>query len=152
VIAAFTLLSAAQESPRPPVRLDRLADIPIEQLMDIEVTSVSRTPQKVSESAAAVYVITQEDLRRSGATTIAEALRMAPGMNVARISSGSWAITARGFNDFFANKLLVLMDGRSVYTPLFSGVFWGVQDTLLEDVERTEEPMSDMIARRWGLM
>ncbi|MBI2950411.1 MAG: TonB-dependent receptor [Verrucomicrobia bacterium] len=117
---------------------EQLAEIPIEQLMDIEVTTVSRSPQKVSQSAAAVAVITQEDIRRSGATTIAEALRMAPGLNVARIDSSRWAISSRGFNDFFANKLLVLIDGRSVYTPLFSGVFWDVQDTLLEDIERIE--------------
>ncbi|MEZ4483424.1 MAG: Plug domain-containing protein [Syntrophotaleaceae bacterium] len=77
-------------------------------------------------------------MRRCGATSIPEALRLAPGLNVARIDGNKWAITARGFNGRFANKLLVLMDGRSVYTPLFSGVYWDVQDTLLEDIERIE--------------
>jgi len=115
-----------------------LTEIPIEELMNIEVVSPGRTPQKVSQTTAAVAVITQEEIRRSGARTIAEALRMAPGLDVARIDSSRWAISSRGFNDFFANKLLVLMDGRSVYTPLFSGVFWDVQDTLLEDIDRIE--------------
>jgi iron complex outermembrane recepter protein len=116
----------------------QLAEMPLEQLMDLEVTSVTRSPRKISVSPTAIYVITQEDIRRSGATTIAEALRMAPGINVARIDASKWAISARGFNDFFANKLLVLQDGRSIYTPLFSGVFWDVQDTLMEDIERIE--------------
>jgi iron complex outermembrane receptor protein len=110
----------------------------LEELMNIEVTSVSKKPQKAWESAAAVFVITQEDIRRSGATSIAEALRMAPGIHVARITASKWAISSRGFNDRFANKLLVLVDGRSVYTPLYSGVYWEVQDTLLEDIERIE--------------
>ena len=110
----------------------------IEELMNIQVYSVSRKLQRVQDSAAAVFVITGEDIRRSGATSIPEALRMAPGIDVARIDGNKWAITSRGFNSQFANKLLVLIDGRSVYTPLFSGVFWDVQDTLLEDVDRIE--------------
>jgi iron complex outermembrane recepter protein len=117
---------------------DDLTSLGLTELMNMEVRSASRTPQKLSQVAAAVHVITQEDIRRSGATTIAEALRMSPGLDVARIDSSRWAISSRGFNDFFANKLLVLMDGRSVYTPLFSGVFWDVQDTLLEDIEQIE--------------
>ena len=120
------------------VRLSNLADFDLESLLNMEVTSVAKKQQKVSESAAAVYVIGQEELRRSGATSIAEALRTVPGLEVARLDSHNWAITSRGFNDTFANKLLVMMDGRSVYTPLFSGVFWDVQDTLLEDIERIE--------------
>ncbi|MBI4659407.1 MAG: TonB-dependent receptor [Verrucomicrobia bacterium] len=140
LLAAFAgpAASRAAEARDSSIRPERLTELPLEQLMDIEVTTVSRSPQKVSQSAAAVYVVTQEDIRRSGATSIAEALRMAPGVNVARIGSSSWAISARGFNDFFANKLLVLMDGRSVYSPLFSGVFWDVQDTMLEDIDRIE--------------
>jgi len=106
--------------------------------MNIDITSVSKKPEKLSNAAAAIYVITQEDIRRSGVTSIPEALRMAPGVQVARIDSNKWAISARGFNDRFANKLLVLIDGRSVYTPLFSGVYWDMQDTLLEDIERIE--------------
>lgn len=115
-----------------------LTDFRLEQLMNIEVTSVSKKAQKLSDAAAAVFVITQEDIRRSGATTIPDVLRMAPGVDVARIDGNKWAISIRGFNGRFANKLLVLMDGRTVYTPVYSGVFWDVQDTLLEDIERIE--------------
>lgn len=115
-----------------------LGSLALEDLMKIEVSTAARKQQKMADVAAAVYVISQEDIRRSGATSIPEALRMAPGLNVARIGSSSWAISARGFNGRYANKLLVQMDGRTVYTPMFSGVFWNVQDTLLEDVERIE--------------
>ena len=121
-----------------PAVSDDLFNLSIEQLMDIEVTSVARKSQKVSDTAAAIYVISQEDIRRSGAATIPELLRMVPGLNVAQIDANKWAITARGFNGRFANKLLVLMDGRVLYTPLFAGVYWNAQDTLLEDVERIE--------------
>jgi iron complex outermembrane receptor protein len=127
-------LAVEAESTRPA----GLAELSLEELLNIEVTSVSKRPEKLSEAAAAIYVITQDDIRRSGATSIAEALRLAPGVEVARINAHIWAVTARGFNDQFANKLLVLMDGRSVYTPLFAGTFWDVQDTLLEDIERIE--------------
>lgn len=115
-----------------------LSALSLEELMDVEVTSVSKKSQKLSESAAAIVVINQEDIRRSGMTSIPELLRMVPGLEVARLTANKWAITARGFNGQFANKLLILIDGRSVYTPLFSGVYWDVQDTLLEDVERIE--------------
>ena len=110
----------------------------LEELMDVEITSVSKRPQRASEAAAAIFVITQDDIRRSGVTSIPEALRLAPGVQVARIDANKWAISIRGFNSRFANKLLVLIDGRSVYTPLFGGVFWDVQDTLLEDIDRIE--------------
>src|SRR5438874_11988074 len=110
----------------------------IEDLMNVEVTTAAKKEQKLSRTAAAIYVITQEDIRRSGASSIAEALRMVPGVNVARLNASQWAVSARGFNGRFSDKLLVLMDGRSVYTPLFSGVYWDVQDTMLEDVERIE--------------
>jgi len=106
--------------------------------MNIEITSVSKRPQKLQEASAAVFVITQEDIRRSGATSIPEALRMVPGLQVARIDASKWAVTSRGFNSRFSNKLLVLLDGRSAYTPLFSGVYWHTQDTLLEDIDRIE--------------
>ena len=115
-----------------------LTELPIEDLMNIEITSVAKKQQKISDAAAAIFVITQEDIRRSGATSIPEALRMAPGVEVAHINANQWAITIRGFNSRFANKLLILIDGRSVYSPLFSGVFWDVQDTLLEDIDRIE--------------
>ena len=115
-----------------------LTELSLEELMNIEITSVSKKEEKLFEAAAAVCVITGEDIRRSGVTSIPEALRMVPGMEVAHIDANKWAISSRGFNDLFANKLLVLIDGRSVYTPLFSGVFWEAQDVLLEDVERIE--------------
>src|SRR5947207_18919 len=110
----------------------------IEELMNVEVTSVAKRPQRVADAAAAVFVLTQEDIRRSGAASIPEALRMVPGLQVARIDENKWAIGSRGFNGRFDNKLLVLIDGRSVYTPLFSGVYWNVQDVMLEDVDRIE--------------
>ena len=113
-------------------------DLTIEELMDIKVTTASKNEEKLFESASATYVITSEDIRRAGATSIPEALRLAPGLHVARIDSNKWAITARGFNRQFSNKLLVLFDGRSVYTPLFSGVYWDSQDYILEDIERIE--------------
>jgi iron complex outermembrane recepter protein len=110
----------------------------MEDLMNLQVTSVSKRAQKVADAAAAIFVITQEDIRRTGATSIPEALRLVPGLEVARIDQNKWAIGARGFNGRFDNKLLVLIDGRSVYTPLFSGVYWNVQDVMLEDVDRIE--------------
>lgn len=117
---------------------DDLTSFNLEELMQIEVSSVARKQQKMADTAAAAYVISQEDIRRSGATSIPEALRLAPGLNVARIDSSHWAISARGFNGHYANKLLVLMDGRTIYTPMFSGVFWDIQDTFIEDIERIE--------------
>ena len=113
-------------------------DLPLQDLLSMEVTTVSKKEQSISETAAAVFVITQEDIRRSGATAIPELLRMVPGFQVARVDANTWAISSRGFNTIFANKLLVLIDGRTVYTPSFSGVYWDIQDTLLEDVERIE--------------
>jgi iron complex outermembrane receptor protein len=110
----------------------------MEDLMNMQVTSVSKRTQKVADAAAAVFVITPEDIRRSGATSIPEALRLVPGLEVARIDENKWAIASRGFNGRFDNKLLVLIDGRSVYTPLFSGVYWNVQDVMLEDIDRIE--------------
>ncbi|NOZ68792.1 MAG: TonB-dependent receptor plug domain-containing protein, partial [Deferribacteres bacterium] len=115
-----------------------ITELSLEELMDMKITSVSKKPQKMYDAAAAVFVITQDDIRRSGVTSIPEALRLVPGLEVARIDANKWAITSRGFNGRFANKLLVLIDGRSVYTPLFSGVFWQMKDTVLEDVERIE--------------
>jgi iron complex outermembrane receptor protein len=115
-----------------------LSSLSVDDLMNVEVTSVSRKGQKLADTAAAVFVITQDDIRRSGATSIPEILRIVPGLNVARVNGNVWAISARGSNGQFANKLLVMIDGRSVYTPLFSGVFWDVQDTLLEDIDRIE--------------
>ena len=115
-----------------------LKKLSLDELMNLEVTSVSKRPEKLSETASAVQVVTNEDIRRSGVTTLPEALRLAGNLNVAAQSSHDWNISARGFNTDLANKLLVLIDGRTVYTPLFSGVFWDVQDYLLEDVDRIE--------------
>ena len=115
-----------------------LSRLSIEELAQIEVSSVSKRPEALADAPAAVYVITREQIRDSGVTTLPEALRLAPNLQVARISSSSYAITARGFNNSSANKLLVMIDGRSVYTPLHSGVFWDVQDVVLSDIERIE--------------
>jgi iron complex outermembrane receptor protein len=118
-----------------------LAELSLEELMNVEVTSVSKKTERLSDAAAAIFVITREDIRRSGYTSIPEILRLAPNLHVARGSASGYLITARGFNSTnisSANKLLVLIDGRSVYSPLFSGVFWDVQDTLIEDIERIE--------------
>lgn len=109
----------------------------IEKLMKITV-HIEREEKPLSESAAAITVLTQDDIRRSGAASIPEALRLVPGLDVAKVDSQQWAISARGFNDVFADKLLVMQDGRSVYTPLFSGVFWDVQNPLMEDIDRIE--------------
>ena len=118
--------------------LSRLKKMSLEELMDIEVTLVSRHSEKLGEAPSAVQVITQEDIRRSGAATLPEALRLAPNLQVAQVDGREWAISARGFNNTAANKLLVMIDGRTVYTPLYSGVFWDAQYVLLEDVERIE--------------
>ncbi len=115
-----------------------LKSLSLEQLMNVEVTSVSKKPEKLMETPAAVYVITSEDIHRSGVRSIPEALRMAPGMEVARVDSNKWAIGTRGFTSRLSRSMLALMDGRSLYTPLFAGVYWEVQDTLLEDIDRIE--------------
>jgi iron complex outermembrane recepter protein len=115
-----------------------LTKVKIEDLMNMEVTSVSKKEQKLSQVAAAIFVITQEDICSSGATNIPDLLRMVPGLDVAQINANTWAISSRGFNLQFANKLLVLIDGRAVYTPLFGGVNWDTQDVPLEDIERIE--------------
>lgn len=125
-------------------------NLSIEELMNVKVTTASRRPQKLNEVAAAVFVITQDDIRRSGATNIPDALRMAPGVQVERIGTNKWAVSIRGFNGRFSNKLQVLMDGRSVYSPLFSGTVWNQQDTLMEDIERIEV-IRGPAATVWGV-
>jgi iron complex outermembrane recepter protein len=115
-----------------------LKKLSLEELTNIEITSVSRKAEKLFSAASAIYVITREEIRRSGATSIPEALRLAPNLLVAQVDSRQWAISARGLNNTLANKLLVMIDGRSIYTPLYSGVFWDAQDVLLEDIERIE--------------
>ncbi|WP_207188571.1 TonB-dependent receptor plug domain-containing protein [Thiocystis minor] len=115
-----------------------LTELSIEELLDVKVTSVGKKTQSLSDAAAAVFVVSNEDIRRSGATSIPDALRMVPGLQVKRLDANKWAISARGFSGRFANKLLVLIDGRTIYTPSFSGVYWENQDAMLADVERIE--------------
>jgi iron complex outermembrane receptor protein len=126
-----------------------LADLSLEELANVEITSVSRRAERLSDAAASVYLITAEAIRRAGATSLPEALRLAPNLQVARVNAGEYAITARGFNNAIGNKLLVLIDGRTVYTPFFSGVFWDQQDVMLEDIERIEV-ISGPGATLWG--
>src|SRR5437879_3168595 len=126
-----------------------LKKLSLEQLLDLEVTSVSRRPEKLSETASAIQVITQEDIRRFGATSLPEALCLASNLQVAQVDSRQWAISARGFNNTLANKLLVMSDGRAVYTPLSAVVFWDVQDTFMDDIDRIEV-ISGPGATLWG--
>lgn len=131
------------------VSADALKKLSIEQLMNLQVTSVSKRPERLAQSAAAIQVITREDIRRSGASSLPEALRLASNLQVAQVDSRQWAISARGFNGTTANKLLVLIDGRTVYTPLYSGVFWDVQEVSLADIDRIEV-ISGPGATLWG--
>lgn len=120
---------------------NQFLNLSIEELMNVKVvnvTSVSRRSQKLTEVASAIFVISQDDIRRSGATSIPEALRMAPGVQVGRISADKWAVSIRGFNGFSSSKVQVLVDGRSDYSPLISGTLWAQQDTLMEDIDRIE--------------
>ena len=136
---ALALLIANPTFAQAPAQNQRdLSSMNIEQLMQVEVTSVSKMKDSLARSAAAIYVITQEDIRRSGATSVPELFRMVPGMDVAQIDASTWAISARGFNNQYANEMLVLVDGRIVYSPSFSGVVWDAQDLVLEDIERIE--------------
>jgi iron complex outermembrane receptor protein len=115
-----------------------LSQMSIEDLMKIKITSASRKEQRVADVAAAVFVITHDDIRRSGMTTIPDLLRLVPGVGVAQINSNKWAVSVRGFNGLYANKLLVLVDGRSIYSRIFSGVFWDAEDLMLDDIDRIE--------------
>lgn len=115
-----------------------LTDLSFDELMQVNITSVSKKSEKLSEAIAAVYVVTRNEIRRSGAMSIPEALRLVPGVDVAQVDPNKWAIGIRGFNGRFSSKLLVMIDGRSVYTPTFSGVYWENQDYLMEDIERIE--------------
>ncbi len=142
--AVFVLLTLfTVESYADTPQNDAEADAPLKQLSlaqlgNVEVTATTKEPETVWRTPAAIFVITQEDIRRSGATSIPEVLRLAPGVEVARVDSNQWAVGIRGFGNSFSKSVLVLIDGRSVYTPLFAGVYWDVQNVLLEDVERIE--------------
>jgi iron complex outermembrane receptor protein len=149
--AAFLLIVCAghawaQTSRNPPVALKKLS---LDALQEIEVMSVSKRPEQLSGAASSIQVITGEDIRRSGASSLAEALRLASNLQVAQMDSHEWAITARGFNNPTSNKLLVLVDGRVVYLPLHAGVYWDMQDTVLDSVERIEV-ISGPGATLWG--
>jgi iron complex outermembrane receptor protein len=115
-----------------------LKQLSLEELMDVRVTSVSRRPENLSDAPSAIQVITGEDIRRSGAASLPEALRLASNLQVAQVNASQWVVTARGFGNVLSNKLLVLVDGRTVYTPLYAGVFWDVQNPPLESIERIE--------------
>jgi iron complex outermembrane recepter protein len=141
-----TFVSQSAGAAATPESLKRLS---LEELLDLEVTSVSRRPQKLTATASAIQVIRSEDIRRSAATQLPDVLRLASNLEVARVGARSWAISARGFDIPLANKLLVLMDGRNVYSPLFHGVLWDAQDTVLADIDRIEV-ISGPGATQWG--
>lgn len=129
-LACAAVASAAQAA--------QLADLPLEELMRIEVTSASRKTQRLADVAASMHVVTADDIRSSGVRNIPEALRLVPGMDVAQISASRWGVSTRGFTGRYANKLLVLVDGRSVYSPMFSGVFWEAERVPLDNIDRIE--------------
>ena len=140
-VLPFVLMAAsakAAETNQPPKSADSLESLSLEQLVNVKVTSVAKQETDLFTSPAAISVVTQDDIRRMGATSIPEALRMVPGMDVGQISANQWAVGARGFNFEFANRLLVLVDGRSIYSPVFGGVFWEIQDLVMEDLDRIE--------------
>jgi iron complex outermembrane receptor protein len=139
MLARLTMIAfpAVPAHPQQSLNSD-LTQTSLEDLMNINITSVSKKEQKTSQAPGAIFVINQDDIRRSGALNIPDLLRMVPGLDVAQIDAGKWAISARGFNGQYSNKLLVLVDGRTVYTPIFAGVFWDSQNVPLDTIERIE--------------
>jgi len=146
IIITLATISVAQADDLTP---EAVLNMSLAELSNVEVTSVSKKAEKANEAAAAIFVITQEDIKRSGATSIPDALRLAPGIEVAQAGAHDWAVTSRGFNGQFADKLLVLIDGRTVYNPFFGGTIWQNQDTLLEDIDRIEV-IRGPGATQWG--
>jgi iron complex outermembrane receptor protein len=143
IMAGASAPSPAQAQESAPSRtnaapLELYKKMSLEQLMNLDVISVARAPEPFGQAPAAIQVVTGEDIERSGASSIPEALRLADNLEVAQINSHDWAISARGFDTSLADKLLVLVDGRSIYTPLYGGVLWNTQDYLLEDIDRIE--------------
>jgi len=138
LLVSDSVWAADASSPSTRSSTNSVADLSLEDLVNLKVTSVSKKEEKLDDAAAAIFVLSNDDLRRSGATTVADALRLVPGLQVAQIDSSDWAVSARGFNSQFANKLLVMIDGRTVYSPLFSGVYWDAQQVFLDDVDRIE--------------
>jgi iron complex outermembrane receptor protein len=145
----FVVPAFANETNELEQSVKSLKSLPLESLLNVDVTTVSKRPERLVDSPSAIQVISSEDIRRSGATSLPEALRLAPNLQVAQVDSRQWAISARGFNSTTSDKLLVLIDGRTVYTPLFAGVFWDVQNVMLEDVDRIEV-ISGPGASLWG--
>lgn len=141
--------AAAQTEAQSTGDIGALKKLAFEELFNVEITTVSRRTERLVDAASAIQVITAEEIRRSGATSLPEALRLASNLQVAQVNSSTWAISARGFNSTTANKLQVMIDGRTVYTPLFSGVFWDVQNVMLEDIDRIEV-ISGPGATLWG--
>ena len=144
ILVICLTLTAWPQSPANDLTLRSLED-----LMNIEITSLSKKEQKMSEVASEVFVVTQDDIRRSGATNIPDVLRIVPGLDVAQINANTWAISARGFNHQFSDKLLVLIDGRTVLTMIYAGVFWDTQAVPLEDTDRIEA-IRGPDATMWG--
>jgi iron complex outermembrane receptor protein len=142
LIVVFVLTGLVNQSFAAPqanqANSEPLKQLSLAELGNVEVTTASKEPEKISKTPAAIFVLTQDDIRRSGATSIPEVLRLVPGVEVARISSNQWSVNIRGLGSGFSKSVLVLIDGRSVYTPLYAGVYWDVQNVLLEDVERIE--------------
>jgi outer membrane cobalamin receptor len=132
---ALVLMTGTEAAAQVPVDLRQAS---LEDLLQVEITSASRKEQKVNETAAAVYVLTHEEIVRSGMTTLPGLLRLVPGVDIGRANANDWAVSVRGFNSLYANKLLVMIDGRTIYNPLFGGVFWNAEDLMLEDIERIE--------------
>ncbi|MEP6592616.1 MAG: TonB-dependent receptor [Acidobacteriota bacterium] len=137
VLLAILLLGVAVPARAQTAPVD-LGVATLEDLMNIEITSASRKEQRAGDVPAAVYIITRDDIRRSGMTTVPDLLRLVPGVQVAQINASKWAVSVRGFNNLASNKVLVLVDGRSIYNPLFASVFWDTEDLMLEDVDRIE--------------
>src|SRR5688572_27145270 len=144
VLFATTPIASYSQTQSDSLTVTKLKKLSVEELMEIEVTSISMRPEKLTEVASAVQVITGEDIHRSGVTRLPEALRLASNLQIAQANSHDWAITARGLNGLpssggiLANKLLVMIDGRSVYNPLFGGVYWDAQYALLTDIDQIE--------------
>ncbi len=143
IVLQMTIVAGAHSQTPPPITTSKttsadISQMSIEDLMNLEVTSGAKKEESLQRTTAAIFVITGEDIRRSGATNLPDVLRMVPGLEVAQISGNTWSVTSRGFGNAFVNKMLVLVDGRTVYSPVFSGVFWDAQDILLADVERIE--------------
>jgi iron complex outermembrane receptor protein len=138
VLNLIVAAAAAAQSSAQATLAQNLKALSIEELMTIDVTSATRNDTPIGQTAAAVSVVTRDDIRRSGVTTIADALALADGVNVSRFNNGTWAITARGFNQNAANKLLVMVDGRTEFSALFTGVFWNTLDYVLDDIDRIE--------------